>query len=242
MTSTNMFQGLDTGSKPSSRVLRPPGGGSSNLFGGFEDDAAASRKPHKMASNIFGSPEQPESNPKRSNPPGGKTSGIFGESEPPAQPQRNMPPGGQTSNIFGGPEKAPVQSPSRGHPNKPKISVELILHCVYLNADLFPYFPHPAPQAVVITPEVKEEPAPPAPTPTKEEPTPVLAPPKPKPKPEPEPEPEPATPATPPPPVPVEKDQAAEPLKNHEPHLGPKPRSHNRVLNPPGGKSSVVFY
>ncbi|CAI5668010.1 unnamed protein product [Oreochromis niloticus] len=31
-------------------------------------------------------------------------------------------------------------------------------------------------------------------------------------------------------------------LKNHEPHLGPKPRSHNRVLNPPGGKSSVVFY
>lgn len=52
------------------RVLRPPGGGSSNLFGGFEDDAAASRKPHKMASNIFGTPEQPESGPKRSNPPG----------------------------------------------------------------------------------------------------------------------------------------------------------------------------
>lgn len=52
------------------RVLRPPGGGSSNLFGGFEDDAAASRKPHKMASNIFGTPEQPESSPKRSNPPG----------------------------------------------------------------------------------------------------------------------------------------------------------------------------
>lgn len=52
------------------RVLRPPGGGSSNLFGGFEDDAAASRKPHKMASNIFGTPEQAESAPKRSNPPG----------------------------------------------------------------------------------------------------------------------------------------------------------------------------
>ncbi|TWW69594.1 jupiter microtubule associated homolog 2 [Takifugu flavidus] len=230
MTSTNMFQGLDTGSKPSSRVLRPPGGGSSNLFGGFEDDAGASRKPHKMASNIFGSPEQPESNPKRSNPPGGKTSGIFGESEPRAQPQRNVPPGGQTSNIFGGPEKAPVQSPSRSHPNKPKD-----------NLSVGPEPQSPAPQAVVITPEVKEEPAPPAPTPTKEEPTPVLAPPKPKPKPEPEPA-TPATPATPPPPVPVEKDQAAEPPKNHEPHLGPKPRSHNRVLNPPGGKSSVVFY
>lgn len=83
--------------------------------------------------------------------------------------------------------------------------------------------------------EVKEEPAPPAPTPTKEEPAPVSAPPKPEP-----PKPEPASP--PPPSVPVEKDQSAEQLKNHEPHLGPKPRSHNRVLNPPGGKSSVVFY
>lgn len=30
--------------------------------------------------------------------------------------------------------------------------------------------------------------------------------------------------------------------KDHEPRLGPRPRSHNRVLNPPGGKSSVVFY
>lgn len=110
-----------------------------------------------------------------------------------------------------------------------QIAVELILHCVYLNADLFPYIPHPAPEAVVSTPEVKEEPAPPAPTPTKEEPAPVLAPPKPE-------------PATPPPSVPVEKDQTTELLKNHEPHLGPKPRSHNRVLNPPGGKSSVVFY
>lgn len=113
-----------------------------------------------------------------------------------------------------------------------QISVEVILHCVYLNADFFPpYFPHPAPEAVVSTPEVKKEPAPPAPTPTKEEPAPVLAPPKPEPE-----------PVTPPPSVPVEKDQTAEQLKNHEPHLGPKPRSHNRVLNPPGGKSSVVFY
>lgn len=52
------------------RVLRPPGGGSSNLFGGYEDDANGSRKSHKMASNIFGTPEQSESVPRRSNPPG----------------------------------------------------------------------------------------------------------------------------------------------------------------------------
>lgn len=52
---------------------------------------------------------------------GGKSSGIFGEPEAPAQPQRPIPPGGPTSNIFGAPESAPVQSPSRSHPNKPKV-------------------------------------------------------------------------------------------------------------------------
>lgn len=29
---------------------------------------------------------------------------------------------------------------------------------------------------------------------------------------------------------------------SHEPRLGPRPRSHNKVLNPPGGKSSISFY
>lgn len=52
------------------RVLRPPGGGSSNIFGGYEDDAGASRKPNKMASNVFAPPEPTESAPKRNNPPG----------------------------------------------------------------------------------------------------------------------------------------------------------------------------
>lgn len=51
------------------RVLRPPGGGSSNLFGGYEDDTA-SRRPNKMASTIFAPPEEPQEAPKRSNPPG----------------------------------------------------------------------------------------------------------------------------------------------------------------------------
>lgn len=52
------------------RVLRPPGGGSSNLFGGYEDDAAASRRPNKMASKVFAPAEEPQSVPRRSNPPG----------------------------------------------------------------------------------------------------------------------------------------------------------------------------
>lgn len=51
-------------------MLQPPGGGSSNLFGGYEDDSAASRRPHKMESKIFAPPEQSQSVPRRSNPPG----------------------------------------------------------------------------------------------------------------------------------------------------------------------------
>uniref|UniRef100_A0A3Q3WN22 Uncharacterized protein n=1 Tax=Mola mola TaxID=94237 RepID=A0A3Q3WN22_MOLML len=208
MTSTNMFQGMDTSAKPSSRVLRPPGGGSSNLFGGYEDDAAPSRRPDKMASKVFAPPEQSQNVPRRSNPPGGKTSGIFGEPESSAQPQKNVPPGGPSSNIFGATESAPVQSPSRSHPNKPKVG-----HAPML------------PEAEVSQPDVKEEAAPPVPTPTKEQPPPDLS------------SCSSASSSSPPP----GRDQGAD-LKNHEPHLGPKPRSHNRVLNPPGGKSSVVFY
>lgn len=213
-----MFQGLDTGSKPSSRVLRPPGGGSSNLFGGYEDDSA-SRRPNRMASSVFSPAEEPQSVPKRSNPPGGKSSGIFEEAEAPAQLQKPMPPGGQTNNIFGAGESAPASSPSRNHPNKPKDN---------LSVGSEPE--SPAPVAKVSQPEVKVESSAPAVAPVKEEsPAPAVAA---------------AVAATPPPePQPASSlatDEAS--LKNHEPHLGPKPRSHNRVLNPPGGKSSVVFY
>ncbi|CAG5897630.1 unnamed protein product [Menidia menidia] len=210
MTSTNMFQGLDSGSKPSSRVLQPPGGGTSNLFGGYEEDAAPSRRANKMASKVFAPPEEPQTVFRRTNPPGGKSSGIFGEPEPVAQPQKPIPSRGQTSNIFGAAEGAHGQCPARGHPNKPKD-----------NLSVGPEPKPPAPEVKVSEPVVKEEPAPPpAPVPVKEEPAAVPEPPKPN-----------------PPSPPDETD-----LKNHEPHLGPKPRSHNRVLNPPGGKSSVVFY
>lgn len=202
MTSTNMFQGLDTGAKPSSRVLRPPGGGSSNLFGGFEDDAAAQRRPNKMASSVFAPPEEPQSAPKRSNPPGGKTSDIFGQPEPPAQPQKPIPPGGPTNvNLFSSEDSTPVQSPSRAHPNKPKDNLKVGPES-------------PAPEPKVNQPDVKADA--PAPEPAKEVPPPVSS--------------------------TLETTTNEASMKNHEPHLGPKPRSHNRVLNPPGGKSSVVFY
>ncbi|CAL8275118.1 unnamed protein product [Lota lota] len=207
MTSTNMFQGLDNAAKPSSRVLRPPGGSSSNLFGGYEEDAAPTRRPNMMASAIFGPDEPRQVNTRRSNPPGGKASGIFGGADAPAQQPRQVAPGRQSSNIFGGAD--PVQKPS--HPNKPKVGPL----CVALYVTLIL-----SPQPKVSPVEVKVEPVLPPPSP----PVQVEAA-----APEPAPE---ATPSCP-------HDDFE---KNHEPHLGPKPRSHNRVLNPPGGKSSVVFY
>lgn len=93
-----------------------------------------------------------------------------------------------------------------------------------------PFLHLQAPEVKVSQPAVKEEtpPPPPAPIPAKQEPVAVPAPPVPEPSP---------SSSSPP----EERDETGE-QKNHEPHLGPKPRSHNRVLNPPGGKSSVVFY
>lgn len=43
----------------------------------------------------------------------------------------------------------------------------------------------------------------------------------------------------------LQKETPKEPgpkIDDHEPRLGPRPRSHNKVLNPPGGKSSIAFY
>ncbi|CAI5645789.1 unnamed protein product [Oreochromis niloticus] len=84
-----------------------------------------------------------------------------------------------------------------------------------------------APEAKASQPVAKEETAPPADAPAKEKSTAAAAAALSAPS---EPEPTPSS---------FPDDTS---LKNHKPHLGPKPRSHNRVLNPPGGKSSVVFY
>ncbi|KAM8945889.1 jupiter microtubule associated homolog 1 [Pelodytes ibericus] len=56
MTTTSTFSGLDPEGRSSSRILRPPGGGSSFSFGVGDQQAQPARR-HKMASNIFGLPE-----------------------------------------------------------------------------------------------------------------------------------------------------------------------------------------
>ncbi|KPP62749.1 hematological and neurological expressed 1 protein-like [Scleropages formosus] len=74
MTTTTTFQGMDPGSKNSSRVLRPPGGGS-NISFGTDEEKPATRK-NKMASSIFAEPEDPHAH-RRNNPPGGKPTGVL---------------------------------------------------------------------------------------------------------------------------------------------------------------------
>ncbi|KAM3622835.1 uncharacterized protein V6R79_003746 [Siganus canaliculatus] len=81
MTTTTTYQGMEPGSKSSSRVLRPPGGGS-NISLGNDEEKPPVRK-NKMASSVFAEPEDPYAN-RRNNPPGGKPTGVLcGESSAP---------------------------------------------------------------------------------------------------------------------------------------------------------------
>lgn len=176
------------------RAMKPPGGEASNLFGSPEE-AAPSSRPNRMASNIFGPTEEPQNIPKRTNPPGGKGSGIFDESTPLQTRQRLNPPGGKTSDIFGSPVAA--TSPS-AHPNKPKDHVFL---CEGED-------PKSAPKAAASTSPGEElgQKGGPGDAGHTQQPVPMPT------------------------------------ADSHEPRLGPRPRSHNKVLNPPGGKSSISFY
>ncbi|XP_029298790.1 jupiter microtubule associated homolog 1a isoform X1 [Cottoperca gobio] len=91
MTTTTTFQGMEPGSKSSSRVLRPPGG-ASNFSLGADGEKPPVRK-NKMASSVFAEPEDPYAN-RRNNPPGGKPTGVLcGE---PSAPLRRG--GTQTTN------------------------------------------------------------------------------------------------------------------------------------------------
>uniref|UniRef100_UPI00398E6D13 jupiter microtubule associated homolog 1-like isoform X3 n=1 Tax=Pristiophorus japonicus TaxID=55135 RepID=UPI00398E6D13 len=110
MTTTTTYQGLDsTGRSSSSRVLQPPGGGSSISFGVEENVKPVHSRSNKTASNIFGPPVESQPVARRSNPPGGKSSGIFGAAttDAPDPKQRRNPPGGKTSGIFDTVKKPP---------------------------------------------------------------------------------------------------------------------------------------
>ncbi|XP_016077213.1 PREDICTED: ovostatin homolog 2-like [Miniopterus natalensis] len=107
------FQGQENqgeGGQAGSRA-KTPGGELSNLFRNPEKAIPSSRT-NRMASNIFGSTEEPQNIPKRTDSPGGKGSGIFDEST------FSEPTFVGRAVIFWGSQVAAI-SPL-AYPNKPK--------------------------------------------------------------------------------------------------------------------------
>uniref|UniRef100_A0A8C3RVE2 Hematological and neurological expressed 1 protein n=2 Tax=Chelydra serpentina TaxID=8475 RepID=A0A8C3RVE2_CHESE len=84
MTTTTTYKGVDPNGRNSSRVLRPPGGGS-NFNLSFDLPKEQPVRRNKMASNIFGLPEE---NPiSRAGSTGAMPRGVREDSEP-SGPQR----------------------------------------------------------------------------------------------------------------------------------------------------------
>uniref|UniRef100_A0A8C4R1R7 Microtubule-associated protein Jupiter n=1 Tax=Eptatretus burgeri TaxID=7764 RepID=A0A8C4R1R7_EPTBU len=118
MTTTTTYKGFGGEDKPSSRILKPPGGGSSDIFGGHQPMPTSPKSAANRAatSSIF-APAELDVLPKRSNPPGGKSSGIFDNSTTnKAVQQHSHPPGGKGSYAFGIGSLEPTRNQN---PNKP---------------------------------------------------------------------------------------------------------------------------
>ncbi|XP_029456423.1 jupiter microtubule associated homolog 1 isoform X3 [Rhinatrema bivittatum] len=90
MTTTTTFQGMNPEGKSSSRVLQPPGGGSSFSLGTGEKVQQPVRK-NRMASNIFGPPEELPCTTSRTNLSGDKTTGMEDLNQ--SSPRRRMSSG-----------------------------------------------------------------------------------------------------------------------------------------------------
>lgn len=110
---------MEPGSKSSSRVLRPPGGGS-NITLGADEGKPPPRK-NKMASSVFAEPEDPYAN-RRNNPPGGKPTGVLcGESSAPLRR------GGNGTNHSADAPNTDAENPVRDHDNvaaEPEVAPE----------------------------------------------------------------------------------------------------------------------
>jgi len=93
MTSTNIQIGLSENSRSSSKVLKPPGGGSSDIFGNGNGTTAATPRSNKghQASNIFAPPLQKSCNGDnfRRNPNMDSHNRLFGDVERPYTPAKN---------------------------------------------------------------------------------------------------------------------------------------------------------
>mmetsp|Transcript_24185 Transcript_24185/g.39205 ORF Transcript_24185/g.39205 Transcript_24185/m.39205 type:complete len:250 (+) Transcript_24185:112-861(+) len=82
MTTTSTFQGMGEDSKPSSRVLRPPGGGGSNIFGVEPVQRGGNTRP--KSNDIFGTgpiePVEDHKGKRRGGPSDNSRDNVFGGS------------------------------------------------------------------------------------------------------------------------------------------------------------------
>ncbi|XP_039305315.1 microtubule-associated protein Jupiter isoform X2 [Solenopsis invicta] len=99
MTSTNTYQGLANSCRKSSKVLKPPGGGSSDIFGAAPEETSPRRiKAHnqsQLGSALFGD-----------------TNGVDG---PTAAVSRSSKPGNDSYKRLFGPPDAPPTPNARNH-------------------------------------------------------------------------------------------------------------------------------
>ncbi|XP_037770275.1 jupiter microtubule associated homolog 1 [Chelonia mydas] len=130
MTTTTTYKGVDPNGRNSSRVLRPPGGGS-NFNLSFDLPKEQPVRRNKMASNIFGLPEE---NPvSRDGSTGAMPRGVREDSEPSGPQRKNSsdancgdfvdPKDGESGetfeNIEADVEAAPGQSEEKTLPAAP---------------------------------------------------------------------------------------------------------------------------
>nr|XP_006136475.1 jupiter microtubule associated homolog 1 isoform X1 [Pelodiscus sinensis] len=127
MTTTTTFKGVDPNGRSSSRVLRPPGGGS-NFNLGFDLPKEQPVRRNRMASNIFGPPEETPLSKAEST--GIMPRGVREDSEPQRRNSSDAncgdfidPKGGETGdtveNIEADVEAAPGQSDEKTLPAAP---------------------------------------------------------------------------------------------------------------------------
>nr|XP_036228932.1 microtubule-associated protein Jupiter isoform X5 [Bactrocera oleae] len=93
MISNTNFTGITDNNKPTSKVLRPPGGGTSDIFGGDLPQTPRNVKNH-MQSNIFscdknGAIKNNGDQPRRGQQKVDSYQRLFGEPERPNTPARN---------------------------------------------------------------------------------------------------------------------------------------------------------
>lgn len=98
MTSTNFNIGLGESTRPSSRVLRPPGGGHTNIFGSGDPEPVRKDNGRNASSILEGTnTSAPPPSPAKPSP-----TSTAPESKPaPQQSQRSkVPPGGFSSGLW----------------------------------------------------------------------------------------------------------------------------------------------